>query len=69
MTDEADKVTAERLTLISHVDRHEVDEPVFVQARERYWLDRSAGCLVIEDTLGKRRSIPAAWPGGPVAPR
>lgn len=52
MIEEADKVTAERLTLISHVDWLELDEPVFLQAGERYWLDSTAACLVVEDTSG-----------------
>jgi hypothetical protein len=64
VTDRADKTTADRLTLVSHVEWLELEEPVFVQPGERYWVDWENRCLVVEDPSGERRTMPGAWRGG-----
>jgi hypothetical protein len=43
-------ITADRLTLVSRVGWRHLDEPAFVQAGERYWLDGSD--VVIERLSG-----------------
>ncbi|HXH79327.1 hypothetical protein [Nocardioides sp.] len=63
MFDDGLKTTAERLTLISQIEWLDLEEPVFVQAGERYWFDSATQCLVVEDLAGVLRSIPAAWRG------
>lgn len=59
-----DKTVAQRLTLISRAEWFDLEQPLFVQEGERYWVDREQRTLVVEDSEGHRRSFPAK-PSGP----
>lgn len=63
-----DKTVADRLTLISRVEWFELEQPVFVQEGECYWVDRGSRSLVVESAEGHRRSF-SAKPSGPDTPR
>jgi hypothetical protein len=57
-------VAVDRLTMVSRVSWLELDEPVFLQAGDRYWADVVARVVVVETSRGEIRRLPTK-PTGP----
>lgn len=69
MSSEREKMTADRLVIVSDVEWLHLDTPALVHPGETYWLDEESNSLIVENQDGRRRSFVASWPGGPDAPR
>jgi hypothetical protein len=56
---EPEKMTADRLILVSDVHWLRLEHPVFIQPGERYWIDFDESRFFVEDQDGRCRSFPA----------
>lgn len=55
VSEPAEDVTVERLTLVSRVSWLELEEPVFLQPGDRYWADFDTRVVVVESADGATR--------------